>query len=170
MARKKFDFNDLYRAVGAICVQATWLEHALSDAVMTLAGGDTRVMLIVQGQRGSTSVGALLRLIKDGVGDEPYRSSLETEARSAKGLLEDRDRIVHSLWSKASATPDGHIQSILTRTSGTTKKVWSLPDLGAVEATMYRTRLRLDALANNAVAHEQGLDLIPLDQLGGGDV
>lgn len=160
--RYAFDFDNLYRCIGSVCVHATWLEQELEDTI-TLIAGDDRVASIVRGQRGTNSVSAILRLLKDGAVGEEHRERIEAATREAGRLLEERDLIVHSVWLKKNGSRKGYILGTRTRATKTTRKEWSIPMLEVVVAKMERVQNRLGTVTHNAVAVEKGWGLMPVD-------
>ena len=164
--------DDLHRAIGGVVTSATILEVSLAQCVVNLSGSPLS-MLLVQGERGSTLIRMLDKLLKavgstdaDESAGRPAEvglmSAADTEAfrtalKSARHLLEQRDNVVHSIWGddgvqpRPSASPAN--QEAATRSAGgRLEQLHELEhDLGRVESVLFEVSGEFDA--SGALAH-----------------
>jgi len=130
------------------------------DAVAELARSQ-HVQVLVQGERGSTLIRWIERMLKDRVVDIEAATELATLTKQASRLLEDRDEVVHSVWLFTNQTPPGHVSGTRTRRSGTAQREWHPDDLEQLRQGLEDLELDLSIAVHNALAEEQGNARMP---------
>lgn len=155
-------FDDLYRAIGTICVHATWLEHELEDTVVEIVGGEG-IELVIRGQRGSNTINVIRRLLKENAVGSSEQTLLSAILKRAEMALEKRDQVVHSVWIVTNTTAPGHVRGTRTKASGSVSTDWSLKALEDVRVALEQIKLDLMVVSHNAVARKRGYGRLPPD-------
>jgi hypothetical protein len=153
-------FAETHRQVGAICWAATHLELELMDAVAELARSQ-HVQAVVQGERGTTLIRWIERMLKDRVVSVKEAGELAALIRRADRLLNDRDEVVHSVWLFTNQTTPGHVTGARTRRSGTTQREWHPDDLEQLRQDLEDVQFDISVAVHNALADEQGNARMP---------
>lgn len=150
-----FDFDELYRLVGSICVHATWLEHELEDTVAELTRSD-QVAPLVQGERGTQLVRWIKRLVDNGAIEGEHAAELKALAGHAEKLLKTRDQVVHTLWMKRNQSAPGDITGTRTTWVGSSSTEWSLEKLAQLRQDLADAQTDVFDVTWNAFAEEKG--------------
>jgi hypothetical protein len=145
----------VHRQVGAICVAATHVEFALSDAIVDLCRSN-HVQILVQGERHSGLVRWLDRLLKGGVLDEGPTAELRALVSHARKLLEVRDQVVHSVWAFPNQTPPGHVLGTRTQRTDFQRKFWAFEELEKLRVDLEHSEIDINTAVHNALCHETG--------------
>ena len=163
-------------AIGLLVLETSHLEMQLATCVTSLSQSPL-TSIIIRGERGTALVEMALRLLDEGIGSsaedqasgrtqrldlishsdsENYRAAL----KSARGLLDVRDRLAHGLWILREGDND-RFEITIRRRNKVTVETWTTAQL--VEH-LDKVRLAGQALFVadwNALAHVTGMDRMP---------